>query len=750
MALRNPFNVDAAILPAEELARLPAQGGMAIRAFCGLDDSAPDWDTRGICVLKARKGFGKSHLLAVRSLHHRDGAADTLFYPRSERKGLLIETLSTLNVVVPRWLHGKESIAVWIQVWQLSILGLMVWLVDARSDKLPAYAEWFGSTDPPGLQGFMDRILKRMPADDFNQGAELLRQGLFHANSDWAVAIGAGLARLKRSRVALYLDSPDELVGLDQPGVWRNIQQGLLLAIWKFAKNSGLSRMLSIYASVRSEAFGTGEDHADIDKAMGLVLTLRYSRDDLEAMMNDRIAQAEPARLMLALKDCSKPIQALCGFARVTHHNRFDLAGGSYSEDVFDSILRHTRMIPREVIGMGGAIYEKDVISGARNFDAVRDAVNRQARLDISLAIGSSFLGWKGVDHARFAVMLSSEVIDAAAMAELVVRFDAESDKHKQAGSDGASIIKYFLRHGLLGLAEQMPQRHRHYYRQRFAFDEAEGTEDSGSLNKEYFFVHPGFKEWLLNLPGQLARNFPRLKFGVVGNQQPFEPKAPLIRLCMQEDRFTLLFSTGEPLATSERGRSADALKFLCVVLSTCRELRKTRVLLSDIRRVLPRIKGMRRVKIVLEDRSIRRIDAIEAKMRDWGAKANGHPLIRDAQHLLIDPAEQPNVKEPPVPPFISVSARSELGEEIEVHLTRLPLDELDWDEASYASLSTASHYAQSARYAASERCSALSRKAGGSRKNASAGKVRARFRAEDQSAVRSGVLPTQGRIQEL
>lgn len=56
-------------------------------------------------------------------------------------------------------------------------------------------------------------------------------------------------------------------------------------------------------------------------------------------------------------------------------------------------------------------------------------------------------------------------------------------------------------------------------------------------------------------------------------------------------------------------------------------------------------------------------------------------------QHRLIDPVAQPDIKTPPVPPFISISARSDLGEEVENELTRFPLDELDWDEASYIAL---------------------------------------------------------------
>ena len=112
MGISNPFNVDAALATEQDLAQLPPHGGAEIRAFCGTSEPAKNWDTRDVCVLKARKGFGKSHLLAVRSLHHRNSsaAAHTIFYPQGGRPRILLDALSSLHVVIPRWLQGKESI----------------------------------------------------------------------------------------------------------------------------------------------------------------------------------------------------------------------------------------------------------------------------------------------------------------------------------------------------------------------------------------------------------------------------------------------------------------------------------------------------------------------------------------------------------------------------------------------------------------------------------------------------------------
>ena len=135
-------------------------------------------------------------------------------------------------------------------------------------------------------------------------------------------------------------------------------------------------------------------------------------------------------------------------------------------------ILRHTRLVPRKVIGIGGAIYD---LAGGRGFDTVRKAVNAQASRNIAYAIGHSFLGWSETHHRRFAASLHTEVIDGKKMAALAAEF----------GHEGLQIIKFFVQHGLLGIAEPLPKRHRHYYQQRFAFDELHGNEDSSSVNKD-------------------------------------------------------------------------------------------------------------------------------------------------------------------------------------------------------------------------------------------------------------------------
>ena len=480
----------------------------------------------------------------------------------------------------------------------------------------------------------------------------------------------------------LYLDAPDELVELEPPSLWRNVQQGLLLAIWKFSKSSVWSRVLNVYATVRSEAFGSGQDHPDVALAMGLVMPLRYSRDDLEAMLCDRVRQADAARLAHPLTLGMKPIHALCGFAAVTHEDRNALTGGRYSEDVFDSILRHTRLVPREVIGIAGAIYD---IVGTRGFDTVRQAVNAQASRNIAYAIGHSFLGWNDMQHRRFAVTLCSEAIDDKTITRIAEQF----------GSDGPQIIKFFVQHGLLGTAEPVPRRHRHYYQQRFAFDEVHGNIDSSPMCKDYYFVHPAFKEWIRSTPEQLNTPFKRIPLGVIGDMKPFESQPPLLRLGLSQGKVMLKLRTERRMSTLDKGAVSDPLKLLFVALWACRELKQTRLNLIELKNFWTRLRGMEHLKSALTIYLPQQNDLLTDKIRDWAKKINKDKDIRQLQTSMIthgdyDPDRSINLERRKLPsrdPFISVSTRGKLGAQIEIWFPRLPLDELDWDDGVHVLL---------------------------------------------------------------
>ena len=195
-------------------------------------------------------------------------------------------------------------------------------------------------------------------------------------------------------------------------------------------------------------------------------------------------------------------------------------------------------------------------------------------------------------------------------------------------------------------------------------------------------------------MPEQLNQPFKCLEVGVIGDLKPFEAKPPLMRLGVARGQVTLNLRTDRRMTTTEKGASSDPLKFLFVVLWACRELKQTRINLSELREAWSRLRGVERIKAALHVPLPGQVDLSAEKIRDWAKKINKDGDIRRLQQALAGAGSYGTGKArkatQPRDFFISVSARSAIGAQVEAWFSHLPLDELDWDEAMYSLVGTA------------------------------------------------------------
>ena len=196
--------------------------------------------------------------------------------------------------------------------------------------------------------------------------------------------------------------------------------------------------------------------------------------------------------------------------------------------------------------------------------------------------------------------------------------------------------------------------------------------------------MHSALKEWILSLPEQLSQSFKRLEIGLIGDLKPFEAKPPLMRLGMARGQVTLNLCTDRRMTTTENGASSHPLKFLFIVLWACRELKQTRINLGERREARWKFHGVERTKAALHVPLPSQVDLIVEKIQDRAKKINKDWDIRRLQQALTDARSGGKARKATQPraPFISVSARSAIGSQVEVWFPDLPLDELDWDEA--------------------------------------------------------------------
>jgi hypothetical protein len=436
------------------------------------------------------------------------------------------------------------------------------------------------------------------------------------------------------------------------------------------AKVGAWSRTLNIYASVRSEAFGSGADHPDMAQALGLAMPLGDSEDEPPKMVADRIRQADPAGLAVPDLVGTDPLHALCGFASVVHADRHDPEGVPYQETTFASILRHTRRIPRELIAIAGATYHSNP---NRSMETVRRTTNAAASENISSAIGHSFLGWSDSVHQPFACALEGEAVDGKSILDHARRHSPEP----------AELVKFFVLHGLLGTAEAAPERHRHCYIQRFAYDEVHGNDNAVSVDKPFFFVHPALKEWIHARRVEKGTPFRRLETGVVGDMLGFESQPPLIRLGTSGRGFTIHLREVGFVAAGDAGVASDPLKFLFVLLWACRLYRRERISIAEIReawlrlRALPALADHLRVALPTLD------DEFAIKMRDWAKKINAEPGIRKLKQIFFPAAQAVSTARGLRPQrgfgLVSVRLRKSMLSRPEASILGLPLHDLDW-----------------------------------------------------------------------
>jgi hypothetical protein len=639
----DPFLVDAGGLDEIQLREFPARGGPQLLGFAGDKFSPNDWDEDYKCVVRAPRGFGKSHLLLWRSLNHRnsDVAKRTVFYPNSRfvkgGKTLreLAESLTSVSGNVPHWLKGKTRAYEWSKLWQIAIIGLLVWRTEANRDELSGYNSTFGTliefTAPPEIDDegaeevevqhpgasarwFVARLLERLPADD-SEGADQIERWMFQAEK-WAQAIQARLANLKMQRIAVYLDNPDEMVRMSSDlNVWCNIQQGLLIAISKLRKGGQLKHVLRIFCSVRSEAFDNGNDDAALQQAYDHVVRISYTKDQLCEILQDRMAKLLFGKDAKLERTSADPLVSFCGFSTIVHNNRIDSKGEPYSETLFESIVRHTRWVPRELIEIGKAILSDHRVSGAPpTVDSARQSVNAAASKNVKWAIQNSILGWNAAVES-FAARLPGELIAGEEIRQL-------AERHAQ---DGVNPVKLLIRHGLLGVSEKpVNGPHKHFYYQRFSYDQSHGALDAATTQKAFYFVHPALKEWI-RTRDDLRTGIPEfvpMKVGAVGDWLPYEAEQPTYRLARHQDVAVLIVG-GSNIAKKLGVHLSDPLRFLFAALFSAREKKSTVLAVSEIVDQIKKLtdeKNQTRVHLVSVPRT--RKDP-RSTLSDWQKKIN-------------------------------------------------------------------------------------------------------------------------------
>lgn len=579
MSVKNfePWHTDATHWTSDDFAKLKPSGEPEILKFAEANISARGFsaDDQSKNILVGRRGLGKSFLLAYRSFKHRQLAKNTIFFhPSGGTPPRLVERLTSLSggLADNHWLRGPDGISGWPQIWQTAILGLLVWQLDDDPKQVQDFSACFPgfetltaayrkvsgkdeSTPAAPLQWFLGAIAERVDANR-NRGLQQLDRMLYAATRYWGVNIQGHLRNMNRSGIAVYLDNPDELVRVEENALWSNVQQGLVIAAWKLHKGDVLANQLRVFFPVRTEAVSPIDPahilHSDLQPALSGAINLHYSAESLKELFRHQITLMEDEDLYAPEERKGNLVRALLGWDTYMHDDRTQSAGlAPLYEPVLDALVRHSRMIPRDLIAFGASI--SSIPRDSRNMRSIKAAVNSASGNLVQYLKKNASPPWTGrLD--QLIKELDSEVVAGETMTKIV-------DRILKTGGRGARKAIHPVKHlytlGLLGYAD--PQPHTDQYIQRFSYDDPVSNNASVNLTRNFFFVHPALKEYARADQGGAWKK-PKSDV-LIGNGLPYEPAPPEIRLLIINSRLTFLRANKPLPATAARSRVAPTMQ---------------------------------------------------------------------------------------------------------------------------------------------------------------------------------------------
>src|SRR6266508_2853428 len=150
--------------------------------------------------------------------------------------------------------------------------------------------------------------------------------------------------------IFFYLDAVDEEFS-HAPMYWLRCQKGLFYQVMRFLRDPRLGGRLHIVISIRDIVMSSvyRSEHAPRYHDEPHIRVLTWSRESVEYLLLEKLRRLNPTYFMASGR-YAHPVEAWLGTPVV--HNE---ARGVH-ERVTDYLLRHTRLIPRDVVSLGNAI----------------------------------------------------------------------------------------------------------------------------------------------------------------------------------------------------------------------------------------------------------------------------------------------------------------------------------------------------------------------------------------------------------
>ena len=316
-------------------------------AFGALATPADDATSR---VIVGRLGAGKT--VYLRRLRNFQARQESVYADHPQ------QNLPSTEAIVKacQWFPERFLTEKWMQVWSRAVLSSLTTHLLAHDD-LKGYVSHEQAESIRREYGQLLGDFRRprsiyaelrMIINGQNSGRQLTA---YLDNPAWD-DLEDVLAEILRTcpPIFFYLDAVDEEFS-HAPMYWLRCQKGLFYQVMRLLRDPRLGGRLHIVISIRDIVMSSvyRSEHAPRYYDEPHIRVLGWSRESIEYLLLEKLQRLDSSFFMGA-SDHASPVEAWLGTPVVNNEVR------GVHEKVTDYLLRHTRLIPRDIVSLGNAI----------------------------------------------------------------------------------------------------------------------------------------------------------------------------------------------------------------------------------------------------------------------------------------------------------------------------------------------------------------------------------------------------------
>src|SRR5215470_1480479 len=319
----------------------PAYGHLATRA----NDSM-------VRVIVGKLGAGKT--VYLRRLQDFQAHQDSVYADAPQ------QSLPKTEVVVKacQWFSDRVLVEKWMQIWERAIMRSLVSHVLRR----PELRQQLRDEQADELERSYARLLDdfRRPRSIYSQVRDIINQRhTAHQLSaylddplwdDLEDLLGEVVGQCKP--IYFYLDALDEEFG-HAPMYWLKCQEGLFYQVMRLLRDHRFGGRLHVVVAIRDIVMSSvyRSEHAPRYHSEPHIRPLIWDRSSLLYLLADKLRRLPPECLMRQPSD-DVGVREWLGVTSVTNER-------GVKERVEDYLIRHTRLIPRDVVSLGNELTEE-------------------------------------------------------------------------------------------------------------------------------------------------------------------------------------------------------------------------------------------------------------------------------------------------------------------------------------------------------------------------------------------------------